>query len=205
MEPATITAAAVAFAGSCIAQKCADATLEAAWSQIKTAFKRWRGSDATDQSLEEARGLHVVDEGLLKEAEAIFGLSSALRRARMVAPVLQGARILWVDDHPENNTWERSLLKTFNAETTTVETTRSALACLESERFDIVLSDGRRENVPDEGLRALPSIEKASAEASVIFYVGALRSGRPAGAFGITNEPNELLHLILDALERKRV
>jgi hypothetical protein len=41
----------------------------------------------------------------------------------------------------------------------------------------------------------------------VIFYVGRLDPGaeRPAGSFGITNRPEELLHLVLDVLERTRV
>jgi hypothetical protein len=29
--------------------------------------------------------------------------------------------------------------------------------------------------------------------------------GTPPGAFGITNRPDELIHLVLDVLERERV
>ena len=40
----------------------------------------------------------------------------------------------------------------------------------------------------------------------VIFYIGIFdpKLGIPGGAFGITNRPDELLHLVLDALERKK-
>jgi hypothetical protein len=40
----------------------------------------------------------------------------------------------------------------------------------------------------------------------VIFFVGALDRtlGVPKGAAGITNRTNELLHLVLDALEGRR-
>jgi hypothetical protein len=40
----------------------------------------------------------------------------------------------------------------------------------------------------------------------VIFYVGSSdpESEPPSGAFGITADPSELLHLVLDVLERSR-
>jgi CheY-like chemotaxis protein len=206
MDPATLTIAALGFVGSCIARKCADASLEAAWVQIVSAFKRWRGTEPTTQTVEDLNTQQAIDPELLREAEAIFGRSSALRRARLVAEILRGASILWVDDRPENNMWERSLLHAFGIETLTAETTRSALACLERRRVDLVLSDIARENRPDEGVRAIPEIKSKAVDAAVILYVGSLSSSNPPrGAFGITNDPNELLHLILDSLERTRV
>ncbi|MGH7572608.1 MAG: response regulator [Gemmatimonadota bacterium] len=129
---------------------------------------------------------------MVREAESIFGLSSALRRARQVDAVLRGARILWVDDHPENNAWERSLLKAFGTETVSVETTRSAVAVLQRERFDVILSDITREGRRDEGIRALPRIVEAAGATRLVFYVGRLSNLRSLeGAFGITNHPNE--------------
>ncbi len=40
----------------------------------------------------------------------------------------------------------------------------------------------------------------------MIFYIGVVdpNKGVPVQAFGITNRPDELLHLTLDALERKK-
>jgi hypothetical protein len=40
----------------------------------------------------------------------------------------------------------------------------------------------------------------------VIFYVGSSdpQSEPPPGSFGLTTDPAELLHLVLDALERRR-
>lgn len=36
----------------------------------------------------------------------------------------------------------------------------------------------------------------------VIFYVGRAREGAPAAAFGLTTRPEEMWHLVMDALER---
>ena len=204
MDPITLAMSALTPAGSCVAHKCADASVEAAWGRITAAFREWRGKDATSQAVEEVTSQRTVDPAVLTEAETIFELSSALRRARTVQTVLRGARILWIDDHPEHNSWERALFKAFGADVTNVETSRSALASLGREDFDVVLSDIDREGA-DEGLRALPGIRKAALATPVIFYVGTKSEGVPVGAFGITNDPNELLHLVFDALERTRL
>jgi hypothetical protein len=39
----------------------------------------------------------------------------------------------------------------------------------------------------------------------LIYYVTDSDLGMPAGAFGLTNHVDELLHLVLDALERNRL
>jgi CheY-like chemotaxis protein len=207
MDPIHLTVAALAFAGSCIAQKCADAGIDAAWARISTAYRRWRGGELVAQGLKDLEPASTKpDAVVLSEAEGIFALSTGLRRAQLVGTILRGAKILWVDDRPENNAWERSLLKAFDTNVVTVETTRSALATLQREHFDLILSDISREAQTDEGVLALPRIREAAHGAQIVFYVGNLPNSRaPAGAFGITNHPNELLHLILDALERVRV
>jgi len=56
-------------------------------------------------------------------------------------------------------------------------------------------------------VRALPWIRKLGDGAPVVFYIGDLDEDRgvPPGAFGITDRVEELLHLVLDALERRRM
>ena len=52
----------------------------------------------------------------------------------------------------------------------------------------------------------LPRLREAGFHQPIIFYVGRLdaSAGVPAGAFGVTNRPDELLQLVLDALARAR-
>jgi hypothetical protein len=56
------------------------------------------------------------------------------------------------------------------------------------------------------GLEFLEQFRKTDKTTPVIFYIGVFNpeKGTPAQAFGITNRPDELLHLTLDALERKK-
>ena len=208
MDPVTLATVAVTFAGSCIAQKCADATIEATWARMKSVF---RGSGHTDPDPDkiDAQASAVLKTGeptLISEAERVFHHAASLRRARLLKSVLEGARVLWVDDHPTNNTWERALFRTFGVEVTTVEKTESAVASLRAEHFDVVISDIKRGHVVDEGMRALPALRAVRPTTPVVFYTGVSRETHvPAGAFGLTTTPGELLNLLLDCLERTRI
>lgn len=200
MDLVTLVPAAVAFVGSCVAQKCADATLMAAWKRIQPLLGRDGGGVQTDMP-------SALPSELAAEAELVFGHAAPLRRAQMARTALEGARVLWVDDHPENNVWERRLLGAFGVDITTAESTRSALALVSASTFDLIFSDIDRGDAPDEGVHRLPDIRREAPTTPVIFYVGQVKqsSGPPSGAFGITDDPGELLHLVLDELERTRV
>ncbi len=135
--------------------------------------------------------------------------ATVVSRASRAAPVLRDSTILWIDDHPLWNTVERRLIAKLGVAVETATSTAegiSALAVLgPSSPVDLVISDMARPGDPDAGLGLLPKLRAAGFQGPVVFYIGDLdRSlGTPAGAFGITNRPDELLHLVMDALERK--
>jgi hypothetical protein len=63
-----------------------------------------------------------------------------------------------------------------------------------------------RGNSPTEGLLFLDRLEAAGTHPPVIFFTGRVdRKPLPPGAFAITNEGEELLHYVLDVLERNRL
>lgn len=130
----------------------------------------------------------------------------ALARARRRARLLQGARILWVDDRPENNNSETSMFGKLGADIDTARDSAQALALLAASGYDLILSDMDRHGDPRAGLDLLADYRRRDGEKSpLIFYLGTLdpAKGTPAGAFGITNRPDELLHLVIDALDRR--
>lgn len=129
----------------------------------------------------------------------------ALSRARNHLSVFKGAQILWVDDHPENNLNERRMLRQLNTEIDMVTNSEEALRILDNAKYDVVLSDMARGQDPLAGLDFLQKLREFDRSTPVIFYIGVidLDKGVPGRAFGITNRPDELLHLILDVLERK--
>jgi CheY-like chemotaxis protein len=130
----------------------------------------------------------------------------ALNRVKQHLDIFKDAQILWVDDHPENNLNERRMLRQLKAEVDIARSTEEALVMLSGGRYDVVISDMARDGNPTAGLELLKELRKDGKTTPVIFYIGVIdpEKGVPGQAFGITNRPDELLHLTLDALERKK-
>ena len=130
----------------------------------------------------------------------------ALNRARKHLHVFRGAQVVWVDDHPENNVNERRMLRQLRVEIDTATGTEEALRLLDKASYEVILSDIARGDDTTAGLAMAQQLAEGGGQTPVIFYVGVvdLALGAPPHAFGITNRPDELLHLILDALERTK-
>jgi len=130
----------------------------------------------------------------------------ALRRAARSSRSFRGARILWIDDHPDWIEWERRTIEQLGAEIEVVEATQSALARLRSSRFDLIVSDIARGDRKDAGVADLAWVRAVSGDTPVVFYVAVTDESLevPEGAWGVTNRPEELLHLVMDVLERSR-
>lgn len=129
--------------------------------------------------------------------------SRIVRRLERSSELLRGARILWVDDHPENNTDEAAILTAFGVGLQFATATEEALDLLRGGRFDVVISDMERQGEPKEGIRF---VDQTRGIPWTILYVGDYKPelGTPPYAFAITNRPHQLLHYVLDALERQR-
>jgi CheY-like chemotaxis protein len=131
---------------------------------------------------------------------------AALSRAKHHLNTFRDTKILWVDDYPENNRNERRMFRQLKADIDIAKNSNEALEMLRYEIYDLVISDIARDDKDDlDGLQFLSELRKTDPDTPVIFYVGVMEAGKgvPEHAFGITNRPDELLHLSLDALERK--
>lgn len=136
-------------------------------------------------------------------------LFPGLRRAAFSNQLRNGPRILWIDDHPEWIGAEVDTLRHLGAEVVLARTTPEAVRVLAKaaegrERpVRAIVSDIARGSRPDAGVRALPELARAAPGVPVIFFVGEVdpERGVPEGAAGLTNRTDELLHLIVDALE----
>jgi hypothetical protein len=206
MDSLTLLLAGTTYAASLVAKKAADDLAKDFWTYVKASLSKALGrepapGDVTRQALQQVAAEPAVQERL----HALVRSDGVLRRAQVVEPALRGARILWIDDRPEGNVWEYDCLTALGAGVKTVETTRSAVACLEREPYDLVISDVEREGRPTRGIEDLPSLQVRQRAIPVILYVMDLKPGVPAGAFGVTARPDELLHLCMDALERSRL
>jgi CheY-like chemotaxis protein len=138
----------------------------------------------------------------------------ALDRANRERSLLDGAELLWVDDVPSHNRNEGRMLRSFGAVITFACSTDEALAALRNaeeqlQPFHLILSDisrGPPDSEDDAGIRMLQRLHAERVFLPVVFYIAKpdLTKGTPPGAIGVTNRPDQLLHLVLDGLARTR-
>ena len=133
--------------------------------------------------------------------------NAALRRASLARDVFEGSRVLWIDDEIDSVELEKQTLEHLGIRVTTARTTQEALGRLRTASFDLILSDIERAGDPDEGVLVIPQFEEIAPNTPIVFYIAQFdeQRGIPQGASGITNRPDELLHLVLDQLERARI
>lgn len=156
-------------------------------------------------------GLELQFREELKETANVRGLSiptdeleRAAHRLAFARELLRGARILWVDDRPEGIQGECRLIENAGARVRRVTSSDAALEELDKHRYDLVISDIQRGDQADAGIKFGETLAKRTCPPPLIFYVGSLQKPVPVTAFGITNLPSELLHLVVDSLSRTR-
>ena len=207
-DPAALLAVVGSFSGALVLQQCADRAAGALFDRlgafVAVRLGRSSGEPARPGDLT-AEALADPGPELLGLARAVTAESSVLRRAARVGDVFAGARVLWVDDDPASVAHETTALQALGAEVVAVPSTERALGALAAAPFDVVVSDVARGDQPDAGLRLAAALHNHAAP--VVLYLLRLdRSlGVPPFAFGVTNRPDELFHLLMDALERTRL
>jgi CheY-like chemotaxis protein len=135
-----------------------------------------------------------------------LGRSQVARRAARIETIIRGAHLLLVNDNPEEMSHVIKILRDLGLDVQVVTSSESALHALSNDTYHVVISDMKRGNVEDEGIRFLKCIREREIVIPLIFTIGNinLAQGTPPFAFGITNKLDECLNLVFDALERTR-
>ena len=120
--------------------------------------------------------------------------------------VLAGARILWVDDRPENSAHERAMLESRGALVTLADDTTPALKLLAETKFNLVISDMERPSGRFAGYDLLAALRKWSNATPFVIYASTRGmfytiETRRRGGQGRTNDPRELLELAVACLK----
>lgn len=134
------------------------------------------------------------------------GRSQVSRRAARLAPILRGTRVLLVNDVPAQMRHVVAILRGLGMDVDIVTTTDAAMHNLSQHNYDLVVSDMRRGDVEDDGIRLIRAAQERGVYRPTILTVGRYQpdKGVPPSAFGITNQLDELLNLIFDVAERRR-
>jgi CheY-like chemotaxis protein len=127
------------------------------------------------------------------------------RRLARIRPLLQDQRILWVDPNPASTKNERAALEHLGVRITTAATSADAEKQLQDNVFLLTVTNFNREHKDNEGVLF---VQKAAAAHLLRWAIGYIedhdpQKGVPAGFFGVTKRPDELMHLICDIAERQ--
>jgi CheY-like chemotaxis protein len=113
--------------------------------------------------------------------------------------------VLWVDDRPENNTYERKAFEAMGLRFTLALSTDEAFERLSQTKFAAIISDmGRREG-PREGYVLLDRLRKEGNQTPLFFYAASnapehKKETREHGGQGCTNNAPELFQMITQAV-----
>jgi CheY-like chemotaxis protein len=118
-------------------------------------------------------------------------------------------QILWVDDRPNNNVYERRTLESLGFQFTLALSTKEALETLDKRRFAAIISDmGRREG-PREGYVLLEALRARDRQTPFFIYAGSnapqhKQEAAARGAQGSTNNARDLVDMMTQALRSSR-
>lgn len=132
--------------------------------------------------------------------------AGAIGRAARARRQCEGKRILWVDDHPGNNHQLAEVFKQLlgvrvDLMTTTVDGMR---ALRTNSDYTMVITDMARGDDNEAGLELIRQMRDEHVYRPTVVYssLDSMTAGVPAGAFGLTNRADQLLHYVIDVCER---
>ena len=139
------------------------------------------------------------------KARAIANVVSQAVRPKAIRRLAE-ASVLWVDDNPSNNLYERKALEVLGIRFTISTSTNDALEKLRAFKYDVIISDMGRPPDKQAGYTLLAEKQKLGDKTPYIIYAGSnapehKAEARQKGAAGSTNDPQELFQLVLGAIQ----
>ena len=110
--------------------------------------------------------------------------------------------ILWVDDNPDNNLYERYLFEASGIAVTSAQSTDEAMNLLNSHHYSAIISDMQRAEGGEAGIELLQKIRNMNNNTPFFIYTGNKTSHkeemtRENGGQGCTDNPEELYRMVL--------
>ncbi len=172
-----------------------------------------RVGDMTSEDLQEiiAGAVALANATAKSAGQATVGAKDYSQAAESVAGVVRDSaqtdtetrkrHVLWVDDRPDNNVYERGAFEAIGFTFALALTTNEALALLKERSFDAIISDMGRNEGPQEGYVLLDALRKFDQDTPFFIYAGSnapehKRQAAERGAQGSTNRPQELFELV---------
>jgi CheY-like chemotaxis protein len=117
-------------------------------------------------------------------------------------------KILWVDDRPENNAYEREAFESQGIEFSLALSTNEAIEILNSNKYAAIISDMGRKEGSQEGYVLLEKIRKSGLNTPFFIYAGSNSQEHKVmalerGAQGSTNRAQELFEMVMNRVSNE--
>jgi CheY-like chemotaxis protein len=149
----------------------------------------------------------VKTETNLSEATVDSLVQTVRESAKLDWPArpYSSSRVLWVDDRPDNNIYERKALEAMGVRFTLARSTSEALIEFKQGTFSAIISDMGRKEGPTEGYMLLTKIREKDELIPYFIYAGSksaelTREALKRGAQGSTNNAQELFRMVMRAV-----
>ncbi len=158
---------------------------------------------------EAAAALAVAASQRSTEGATPEGAANVFAEAVTPQIIKQAGRstVLWVDDNPKNNFYERLALKALGVSFVLALSTQEALDQIKRQCFDAIISDMGRPPDSQAGYTLLDQLRSDGDRTPFIIYASSrspehIAESRRRGAVGCTNRPDELFKMVLSTLGR---
>ncbi len=156
------------------------------------------GAVALANATAKSTGQSAEASDISRAAESVVG---AMQHSGHGTGELGDRHILWVDDRPQNNVYERRAFEALGFTFTLALSTDEALQLLEQNRYAAIISDMGRVEGPREGYALLDALRKEDKDTPFFIYAGSnapkhKREAADHGVQGSTNNPQELFDLV---------
>jgi len=184
------------------------------WRRAKAVKFRIFGIEATfQQGMETAAAIGAAAgkySTLAGEQQTQLRPSALARTVESAIAAPEGRRIagrsiLWVDDNPPNNEYERRALTALGITVTNALDTEPALKQLGAAKYDLIISDMGRPSGKRAGYALLQALREREDKTPFLIYSSSnapehKQEAAQRGAQGATNDPLELLELVVELL-----
>jgi CheY-like chemotaxis protein len=173
---------------------------------VEATAKRQEAAAALGAAIANREVVSPGSESHVDPAQAATVVDSAVPNARAYRR-LHRSRVLWVDDRPDNNRYERQALEALGLDISVSTSTEDALAQLSARQFSLIISDMSRPPDSRAGYTLLDTLRARGDRTPLVIYAGSRAPEHVAealqhGALGCTNDPSELVRLVTRALTR---
>lgn len=171
-------------------------------SDFKNEDNFFKAQIASVASLAAATARQYGDENVLNNVQLQEIVDVVSKTTRKLKLEKWKNRVLWVDDRPSNNVYERQAFEAQGIEFDLALSTSEALDKLLKNRYVAIISDMGRKEGPQEGYVLLEKLRSNGDLTPFIIYTRSnlpehKKMAREKGAIGSTNRAEELFQLVM--------